>query len=292
MKLYVNNVLQSNTANSGSILTATDPLRIGADWSGGSRTYGLLKQVCFWAKVLSSEERANLYAGIVPTDSLALRIEGDDGEGSVAYDTSGAGRNCTLFGPSWSLDQPLPAGRADWVAGPQRTALSFNAINDYCKSPLVLDWNNIDFTAFAWAELLGTGPTDWRGILSNRFGAGAANWWALGTNAGGQICVECGPSTSLTYVNSGLYPAGAGWKSYGARKTGTTMAIFVDGLLKNSGIITGNVGGTSSELRVGRWLSQVWNGKIRGPRVYNRGLSDAEMKRLHESELPLIRENL
>ncbi len=63
--------------------------------------------------------------------------------------------------------------------------------DDYMILPFKYDWNNLPFTViFTGTKLAQTGV---RGAVGNRFGAGAARWWALGQTE----CVGC--SRELKY---------------------------------------------------------------------------------------------
>lgn len=64
--VYLDGNIGSNSASmTGPIYNSTDPLRIGADWSGGSRFNGTIDEVKIWNRALSPEEiKASFNAGL------------------------------------------------------------------------------------------------------------------------------------------------------------------------------------------------------------------------------------
>ena len=90
MRMYVNNVLQTSTANLGSTYTATPgSLNLGAQWSGGERLVGIIDEIAFFSRVITSGEIFTLY-------NLSGRVESgltgewhfDENGGDTAHDTS------------------------------------------------------------------------------------------------------------------------------------------------------------------------------------------------------------
>jgi hypothetical protein len=91
MKLYVNNVLQTRTANSGSMYTY-DPgcLHAGAASAEGWRLIGILDEMRFFNREISASDRSTLYnlKGRVG-NGLSAEWKFDENGGRYAYDTSG-----------------------------------------------------------------------------------------------------------------------------------------------------------------------------------------------------------
>ncbi|MFO7976806.1 MAG: LamG-like jellyroll fold domain-containing protein, partial [Candidatus Hydrogenedentota bacterium] len=141
-------------------------------------------------------------------------------------------------------------------------------------SGFTADWSAMDWTVFAVATLDVDAPDGYRGILGNRFGAGKANWWTLGTKNDGSAYLELAagkginPNRRLADSNSHLYTV---------LKRGSTFSLFQDGELLGSAE-RDNVGGVKNELRIGRWFAadQGWIGRIAEVRVYNHAMNDKE----------------
>lgn len=196
----------------------------------------------------------------------------NEGSGTTASDSSGNGNTGTLTnGPTWT-------------SGKLGGALSFDGVDDYVDAGnLNLDWTNINFTAEAWASLNAGTPNNYRGIVGNRFGAGGANWWTLGTPSANIIAVEY---TTGGLIQTNFAPVGAGWNHYVVVKEGTTIKIYINGVFNTSGSIGAtNIGGITNEFRVGIWYaySQIWNGLIDEVRIYNRALSAAEIAAIYNA---------
>lgn len=71
----------------------------------------------------------------------------------------------------------------------------------------------------------------------------------------------------------------------GTYNPGTAQSIYIDGVLIETGGATNNIASTGSDILIGATLSNAptnfFNGKIDDARIYNRALSDAEVKNLY-----------
>ncbi|MDQ1255662.1 MAG: hypothetical protein QG656_254, partial [Candidatus Hydrogenedentes bacterium] len=132
--------------------------------------------------------------------------------------------------------------------------------DDMLATPLSMDWSNTDWTVFAVACLESDTPNDWRGIVGNRFGEGAANWWTLGTKSDGTLYLEFSPGHG---VNTSLAVREAGPQIYAISKREDGFELLRNGRTTGS-FIQDNVGGRTNTLCIGRWYGagQGWRGGI------------------------------
>ena len=95
-------------------------------------------------------------------------------------------------------------------------------------------------------------------------------------------------SSAITQVQGNVNLANAAWRHMTAVcDRDTKLTVYVDGLIVNSVDPTSKSGGISSEanLIIGAIESgQYFSGKIDDVRIYNRALSEAEVKALYEFE--------
>lgn len=114
ISLYINGVLDKTANYTGPInyqMSYNDDLHIG-DWGYDRfirRFHGLIKDVRVYDKALTADEISQIYSGTNLTSGLIGHWKLDEGEGTIATDSSGNNNNGTLFnGPVWSTDTPTP----------------------------------------------------------------------------------------------------------------------------------------------------------------------------------------
>ena len=167
--------------------------------------------------------------------------------------------------------QPACAANA-WDGKP---ALRFNG-DDYFADTLSWNWSDTDWTLFAVASLDADAANHWRGIIGNRFGQGAANWWTLGTKSDGTTYLELAAGHG---VNPSFAPGAAGPQIYCVTKRAAQFTLDRNG--RGVGAAgRANVGGNANQLRIGRWYGegQGWDGDIAEIILYSRPLTDTERK--------------
>lgn len=160
-----------------------------------------------------------------------------------------------------------------------RPSMTFDGLNDIlANSSLAFDWNNNGFTVFAVAKD-NASVNEFRGIIGNRFGAGAANWWTLGFHKdNGSIGIEIGGGVALNALAS-FESKGKGAHLYTGYSDASNLTIELDGVKKDS-VSTGanNLGGVTNELRIGSWFiaPQIWDGSIGPIIIFGHRLTDYE----------------
>jgi hypothetical protein len=195
----------------------------------------------------------------------------DEGSGTVARDTSGAGHDLTLTGG--------PA----WVPGESGTALQFNGTSQYgqASGPVVDTTGN--FSVAAWVKLDSTGhfatAVSQDGSSASAFFlqySAADNRWAFST-VEGRALSDTAPVTSQWYHLAGVHDANRG-----------TYTLYVNGQ-PQAKVLNQCLGDPSSgPLAVGRGFfggnkTDYWPGTIDQVHIWNRALSAADVAALYQS---------
>ncbi len=149
----------------------------------------------------------------------------DEGTGSTILDDSGLGNDGAL------------SGNPTWVAGKHDLALRLDGTGDYASVP---DDASLDITGeitmAAWVrpEKLGTQYLIKKAINTTTNGYELS----LSTNGGGTVFVRFNEATSgatFRIDSTSLYPTdGATWMHVAATSDGTTMSLYIDGVLEGS----------------------------------------------------------
>jgi hypothetical protein len=195
----------------------------------------------------------------------------DEGSGTVARDTSGAGHDLTLTGG------PI------WVPGESGTALQFDGTSQYGQtSGPVLDTTG-NFSVAAWVKLDSTGhfatAVSQDGSSASAFFlqySAADNRWAFST-VEGRALSDTAPVTGQWYHLVGVHDAGKG-----------TYTLYVNGQPQAT-VLNQCLGDPSSgPLAVGRGLfggakTDYWPGTIDQVHIWDRALSAAEVAALYQS---------
>ncbi len=205
-------------------------------------------------------------------------LDASDVDGNGRADAIGDGAAITQWadksGQGHHAKQPTPALQPAYEKnglGP-KPALRFDG-DDCLASPVLHQWSG-EWTLFAVASLDRDASNNWRGIVGNRFGRGAAHWWTLGTKSDGTCYLEtaAGKGVSTRFVLKN-----ASTQIYSVVRRDSGLVLFANGVSAGTATMA-NVGGRANELRVGRWFGsgQGWDGLIAEIIIYGRSLSDRE----------------
>ena len=108
--------------------------------------------------------------------------------------------------------------------------------------------------------------------------------FALAMSGTGDIIFELRPNAQLTQVRKTGYSL-HNWTYIVGTYDGTTMRLYVNGQLENSMSTTGTLAQEISPLLIGTRLglpSDTFEGKIDDVRIYNRALTEDEIRQLYE----------
>jgi len=306
VKIFINGVQVDNSDDGAGVFTAPGagavPRNIGAQ-GGGVTAYsnffnGLIDDVRIYNRALSVDEIKRLYKmgatnkiNVPRKDTLkeglvgSWTFDGPDMAATTAFDKSGQNNNGTL------------------TNGPVRTegkigqALSFDGVNDYVNlgSASILDGLGLgSFTASAWMNPRTVGDTAGR-IFDKRPAGGSGGWLmnmnnvesssitgTIVTNTGASNATSRGVANSITF-NSWNHVV----MTYSDTAASRVIRLYVNGVEVTYSVQTASAATTGSDadgnLLVGddSTLIRSFDGKIDDVRIYNRALTEAEIKRLY-----------
>jgi hypothetical protein len=210
----------------------------------------------------------------------------DEGSGTIAYDYSGYGNNGTLYSGSTVCSNPPTSGCPTWIDGKFGKALSFDGVDDYVEVPYSASLNPSEFSISVWARVDG-GQGTWRSVITSRDAAtfrgyiiyaGVDNKWQFWIGDSTAWIPLYGPDVILGQ-----------WIHIVATYSGGVMRLYINGSLYStrSGTLALN---TIRPLRIGAGRTETtpgyfFNGIIDEVRIYNRALSDEEIKELYYNGL-------
>ncbi len=220
-------------------------------------------------------------AGGSLSDGLVGHWTFDEGSGTTAGDSSGAGNNGTLVN--------FPSDGSGWVDGYFGKALKFNGTNTYVNLPKILA-NKTQFTISMRARF--DGATDFQGALMGHSNggfyirkAGSCNsiiTWvvnSLSTNVGASL--NGSPSSGIACDS---------WQMHTfTMQTNGTFSYYIDGeFIKSATHPSWDSFNASHDNRIGQYAGSgyVWNGLIDDTRIYDRALSAVEISELYNQGTP------
>ncbi|MCK4550630.1 MAG: LamG domain-containing protein, partial [Candidatus Aenigmarchaeota archaeon] len=191
----------------------------------------------------------------------------DECSGNILHDSSGNGNDGTIHGD------------ATWTEGIIGNALSFDGVGDYVTIPInsssLLNINGTQITQSAWIYALSSVT---HGTIATRNGA-----YYFQRDDNGKLASYLYGTTPETYMYSDSTIPLNHWSFVAYTYNGSELRFYIDG--KTSGIIqlTGNITPLFNKepFRIG-WdnfkTERYFHGKIDEVRIYNRALSDEEIK--------------
>jgi hypothetical protein len=208
------------------------------------------------------------------TGGLVAAYSFNEGSGTVLNDLSGNGNNGMIYGATWT------------TKGKYGSALSFNGTNSYVDlgNPASLQLTG-SMTLSAWVYIVGNPPDDGQIIAKSDSTGG----WQLKTSPDTGVrtfglMVSSNSSTPVQRYSS-LKPATKTWYHVAGvyDANARTMSLYVNGNLVN-GTLWGTIpasqfNNSAQNVTIGkREGGYYFNGSIDELRVYNRALSQSEIK--------------
>jgi hypothetical protein len=209
----------------------------------------------------------------------------DEGSGTIVYDSSGDGNHGTIYGATWIHYQEKTRGY--WYG---ETALNFDGIDDYVEIPNFFPYNESG-TATMWVKPAfepNDGLTHW--LIDGGVDSDTGFWWAKRSD--NTLCFNIrgnSPDTPITYpVNSSIFGnntwhhVAITWWNKGPGNS--EMRMYLDGNLVNSTSSATVPDRTRSSMLIGIsiYYDRAWKGIIDDVRVYDRALSEEEIKKVAE----------
>jgi len=202
-------------------------------------------------------------------DSCVLHLPMNEGEGSVVYDHSRYGNNGQIVG-------------ANWTQGKFGKALSFDGADDYVKVPAFQIGTN-KISIIAWAKYANDAP-DWNPIIAQRVAASQITTMMVDSEGKPRFEIMGEDVTESLYFHGTTHVRDNEWHFWAMTYDGHTLKGWID--LVYQGSREGAVGKIKvvREWYVGwdyGWENRYLKGLIDEVRIYNRALSEEEIKSLY-----------
>jgi hypothetical protein len=308
LKMYVNGKLQSSTSTYNPFTIASGATTfIGVSWYSNlvyARWHkGLIDEVRIYNRALSEQEILEHYRNSKyylashfgpktncredPGSCIDYGLVGywsfDEGAGTTAYDASGKGNNGTIYGAKWTQGALAPS-----KSGAFGTGLSFDGVDDYVRvsssASLKIDTS---ITLSMWFRAASLPSGVWKvplvkggGDQDYSFQINPDNtlmWWA---NDLSPSAVPFGTiTTGIWYHAVAVYDKNLG-----------KIFVYLNGTLKNPDgtSVTGSITHNDLPLDIGSMGGLYpFNGLIDEVRIYNRALSEEEIRYLYNRGAPI-----
>ncbi len=214
----------------------------------------------------------------------------DEGQGTVAYDSSGHGNNGTWSGTQAGTSGYYSAGQNQTWAG------AFDGSNDYIQIPYssLYNFGSNSFSFSFWFYIAGAvaGPNEI--LASQAVGNSGCLGWGIST-----------PANSLDYWTVNGSSGGARYPflaptstwafgTFVVNTTGNTVTVYIDGTRVgqgspsaggNMGTVNPSCSGSNVPIYIGSRTSidGFFGGLIGSVRIYSKALSPAEIQAIYES---------
>jgi hypothetical protein len=217
---------------------------------------------------------------IVPNDLVGWWCPSIDATGGILLDRSGRNNHGTLT----NMD---PA--SDWVASGGKLALDFDGSDDFVNTG---NWSNslTRISVSAWVRPTSGTRQDFvskwgsinyqyvllQGVTASRF------QFYISTTSSNAI----GSGDSTTVISAGV------WYHVVGTYDGSTVRLFINGLLENSTSHSGNLSASTQNNLIGKSGDALFAGQLDDIRIYNRALTAGEVSQLWQigrGNMPLRR---
>ena len=209
-------------------------------------------------------------------DSCVLHLPMNEGSGSVVYDYSRYGNNGQIVG-------------ANWTTGKFGKALSFDGVDDYVEisSPSGIS-KHTQLTLALWTYIVGPNSENIDEVLFASHPSSAHFKLQYFYDEKKVRFVFYDGSNTVPYVTN--FSLDNSWHFITVTANGSTACLYIDAELKECVDISSVTGGTPTVLRIGAYSSTVahTNGTIDQVRIYNRALSEEEIKMLYYNRIGAV----
>jgi hypothetical protein len=174
-------------------------------------------------------------------------------------------------------------GKPAYEAGVIGQAMMFDGIDDYvdCTNNVKLDTITDKITVVAWIRV-DVFDKNYQAIVTK----GDSSWRIARNGTGNNIQWRCnGPTPSLE-VDSQANVNDGQWHHLAGTYDGATARLYVDGALDGSMAATGAISKNTASVYISgnsEKTSRLWAGSIDDVRIYNRALTDAEVRLLADT---------
>jgi choline-sulfatase len=209
---------------------------------------------------------------VVPTATPDSSLKGwwkfDETSGTIASDSSGNGKDGTVYGATWT------------TAGKSNGALDFDGVDDYVGLPNIVNPSATNFTVVAWVKLDVSAGSNSQIILQQEGTTGRS--WLYRRSSDGKLATFLG---NVATLSSGTITTGS-WYHVAVVNNGGAVQLYFNG--QPDGSASRTLESATGNMRVGRHktpdtVNEEWDGIIDQVRIYNRALTAAEVLGLYDS---------
>jgi hypothetical protein len=284
LRLYVNGKLVGNGVVIGSIQASSSPLWIGGMLPFGEFFEGLIDEVRVYNRALSEPEiQADMNISIEgattasPAPPPTSPTQGPTASGLVAAFGFEESSGASAFDASGNQNTGNITG-ATRTSGKFGNALEFDGSNNSVKVNASASLNlSSAMTLEAWVYT-NADQNGWRTIIQREKVA----YWLHASSRSEPLR----PATGGTFGGREVWfsaPNGIpvnSWTHLASTYDGSTLRLYVNGNLVGNGVVTGSIQTNSSPLWIGGVapFGECFQGRIDEVRIYNRALSQSEIK--------------
>ena len=243
----------------------------------------------------SSDERGNPEAGYFRYNTDDKKIEVFDGtdwsnmDYAPSYVTSGLAMHFDAGNPNsyggtgstWSdLSQGGNGGSITGASYNSEGYFTFDGTSDYLSSNYTATFQ--DFTLCAFAKANNPNGKQWEDIVDS-FDLDSSDWCRIALFQGIPT-LEIDANSTRSSVRSSTIAVADQWYHIVGVRSGTTGYLYVNGILNQQNVVTGNVisADTDSQFGIGNigrpsLRDEGWNGDIAQVAIYDRALTSSEV---------------
>jgi len=264
-----------------------DNTRIGllGQESQGNGFDGLIDDVRIYNRALSADEVKRLYniGGTVKLNKTSNSLtsglvgwwtfDGKDMAGNYAVDKSGNGNRGLLTGSN---------GVPVRTIGKIGQGLSFDGVDDYVNIPGVINLAKVTVSAWAYSHKGATAGN--QEIFANKNDTITLRWSDNNAAPGNVPAFFLIIGGSYQNARASTVLSANIWNHLVGTYDGTTLRIYVDGVLAGSTVAVGTIDATTLDSLIGvhnSLATNFFNGLLDDVRIYNRALSNDEIKQLY-----------
>ncbi|MDO8429065.1 MAG: DUF2341 domain-containing protein, partial [Candidatus Daviesbacteria bacterium] len=291
---------QDATIAATGTLANTGTLYVGVDLDGTSNEWlGFIDDVKVFrdnSARSAAQIQADFTARATGEGASAVLGQSDANEnlssGLVGYwkmDESSWTQNCTATSVTDSSGNgnngkscPSTTGPAGGAVGKFGNAGSLDGTNDYVSVAHSSSLNPASQITLSTWVYQAADQND-KQIFEKGISADSTTGWRMRTVSGGAYAFQI-PVTSFSHGMTSTSYSTSAWHHVVGTYDGTTMKLYVDGVLDSELARSGAINSNSGSLTIGAWNSgsTAWfNGKLDDMRIYNRALSAGEVSQLY-----------